>query len=645
MKILLLIILLLNFQFSTSQLIFPGGVKGFSKWYVTSNNLSNTSLISLLPNDTSSPPLYNGIIKAAFLNNYPSLVFTGKGGLSINLSNIELNNFTFFTVYQSKTPSSENILWHFSKNQQPELVLTTGRMADLEEIKYMNFNDLYPLNPKVNTYVQQKTKDSIAPVTQMLNIGNKPSNPKLPISEFSGLIPEFILFDRVLNRDEQIRVASYLSLKYGITLSEPEATYLNSSGNIIWDGASYSDYHYNIAAIARDDSSGLFQRTAWSSNQSELLSISTKDSLENNSFLMWGDNNLPLNEGENSNGVPTLLQKKWLVIPCGLSRPITTELVIDTRQLDVALPEKPVYWLAIDRSGNGKFRAEDLELIKMSRLDQHQLVHFNGVEWNKGVSKKEVFGLIVGQQVLVTSEINGPDCTNRGNGSLHVKIWGGEPPFRMSILKENDVVIEKTGISGNASMVIPGIRQGKYSIRFTDKVDNSYTDSFFINYADAPQPVAIASHYILKKEEPLVIDAADQMPFGYTYSWKGPNGFLSTNSKVSITQPGVYALTCSKNGCESFREIRISKAPKSIFKSVTVFPNPTSGAFTTKVTLDKPAAMTMDIYSGDGKLVATQRVTGHANYRLNASLNSPGLYYIVFRSWQFTDVKKIEVIR
>lgn len=78
--------------------------------------------------------------------------------------------------------------------------------------------------------MQHKQKDTLPAAAQWWNIGVKPVTPVLPVSTFRGLIPEIFAYGRVLSSRERLQVASYLALKYGITLTEPGATYLNSAG-------------------------------------------------------------------------------------------------------------------------------------------------------------------------------------------------------------------------------------------------------------------------------------------------------------------------------------------------------------------------------------------------------------------------------
>lgn len=118
--------------------------------------------------------------------------------------------------------------------------------------------------------------------------------------ETNGIIGEMIAFERDLTEAEKQKVRTYVAIKYGITLSH---NYVASNGStLLWDQTINSGYNNNIAGIARDDNGSLYQRQSRSVNTGEQVIISTPGlgtsnlsntgSLNNNEYLVWGDNGL-----------------------------------------------------------------------------------------------------------------------------------------------------------------------------------------------------------------------------------------------------------------------------------------------------------------------------------------------------------------
>ncbi|OQP61923.1 hypothetical protein A3860_29960 [Niastella vici] len=621
----------------------PGGIHGAIQWYSTDTGITTPGLRSRLPGDTGL--LTFDKATTASLNFHPALVFTGANAINVNLAGHDLCSASYFTVYQSLDTAHENNIWHLSSDTRTGLVLTTNRMADLSAYQYMNYIDVVRAQPKVNVYVQNKEKDSLDTGMYSWTIGMKPTAPQLPVVNFRGYVPEVIAYNRALNSQERLQVASYLALKYGITLTEPGATYLNSAGETIWSGYDYPQWHHNIAAIGRDDSAALYQVKATSSNHPGLLTVSTADQLNNNSFLLWGDNGKPLTPAPKIAGLPVMLQTTWLMKSYGNVRAFTTDVVIDTKPVDAPLPVQPVYWLAIDRTGKGSFNMPGVEFVKMEKLDPQGKAYFRNLVWNKDSSGKAVWAVIAAQDLLLATTIQQPTCTQPRAGGLQVKILGGQSPFLLQVRNTGGLSTSKNISNSTVPVTIAGLAAGKYFLVVTDAAQHIYRDSFYLNNDDVPVPTALAASYELPAGRPLTINAADNMPNGLLWEWSGPNGFQSFNPQVTITEPGLYTVRCSTNGCGSQQDLKVTAAPNNMLSDVTVYPNPSPAAFNARVTLPKPAPVTMSVYAPDGRLITTQKGDNRSNYLFTGDLKSAGVYELVFTSGQSQTSKRLVIAK
>ncbi|WGD34159.1 LamG-like jellyroll fold domain-containing protein [Olleya sp. YS] len=145
---------------------------------------------------------------------------------------------------------------------------------------------------------------------------------------FNGRIAEIVTFSNTLNdtdlTDQRNRVQSYLAVKYGITLGANGTSqdYVDSDGNIIWDQSENTGYNYDIAGIGRDDVANLNQKQSSSINNATdgtgliegILTIGLTDiystnnlnktnnsnTLDDKSYLMWGNNNANLDAAPNT---------------------------------------------------------------------------------------------------------------------------------------------------------------------------------------------------------------------------------------------------------------------------------------------------------------------------------------------------------
>ena len=116
---------------------------------------------------------------------------------------------------------------------------------------------------------------------------------------FTGDIPEFIVYRRALNQTEKLKVESYLALKYGITLHKDQ-NYISSKGEVYWHKQSNLLFKNRIFGLGRDNNTTLYQRQSTSTHDPSKLILWTgtlsmdnyinSSFIENNSFLTIGDN-------------------------------------------------------------------------------------------------------------------------------------------------------------------------------------------------------------------------------------------------------------------------------------------------------------------------------------------------------------------
>jgi len=635
-------VLLVHCQGYTQGSLSPGGVKGASIWLISDTNAKSVVYKSKIP-QTDSVIAFKGPHETQFLNFNEGLLFKNGDLLNLPLGDSSIDNATFFTVYrETAVIPDEKTIWYLATAHKVASILTTKRLADLDSAKYLNFTDLHPGEAKIATYAQLKRKDTVnAGLTNWL-IGQKPVSPILPVSSFAGIIPELIAYKRSLASEERIKVTTYLAVKYGITLSDPNPIYLSSSGKTLWDGNRDESYYHHIAGIGRDDSTGLSQLKSTSSSAPGLLTISTDQFKSNESYIVWGDNNELLTiSNKNHAGSPPLLKKKWL-LTVNTNGIIKTDVVLNTKKIDVLLPAKPFFWLAVDRSGTGHFEPTQTEYTRMDSIDAEGLAYFKNVIFDDKTTDKLIIGFYVGNSIFSATTVSQPSCIDPSSGALNVKIVGGAPPFNISLSDRSGKQIY-SAVTSNYEIPITGVIPGEYDLLIKDKTGSAYSDMVLVNNSDAIVPVNVLSRYSLKPGQSIQIAADSLMPVTTNYKWTGPKNFISYNPQIAISQPGRYELECTTDQCSYYKIIEVAEAPVDLFNIIKIFPNPTTGSFATDITLSKAAPVTISVYSVTGVLVNQWKVAGKTNYRVNGYLRTPGSYTVYYQSNNITTSRKITV--
>jgi hypothetical protein len=145
-------------------------------------------------------------------------------------------------------------------------------------------------------------------------------------AQFQGDIAEAIVFSSTLTSQERTRIETYLALKYGLTrvvaaLSASEQDYLAGDGGIIWDYDGQGTTYYNdITGIGRDDISCFNQLESKSENNDALVSVSIGSFPDNDSFLIFGNDNAAIEDQTNREKPATInsrLNREWRVQETG----------------------------------------------------------------------------------------------------------------------------------------------------------------------------------------------------------------------------------------------------------------------------------------------------------------------------------------
>lgn len=184
-------------------------------------------------------------------------------------------------------------------------------------------------------------------------------------------VQEFILINKDVTDDEQLRIHSYLAFKYGITLDQfSETNYLASDGNTsMWNatGTGASGFNNDIFGIGRDITSGLDQRVSKSANSDGVLTLATtpdfansnndtgRASLNDMCFIAIANNDGTADwESTNSPQGFDILNRKWQAYETGSVGNIHFAFDVEANGFKIPqLDSGTTYFIIIDATGDG----------------------------------------------------------------------------------------------------------------------------------------------------------------------------------------------------------------------------------------------------------------------------------------------------
>lgn len=638
-KLFLLLVLLLSTagKLMYSQQVVPGNVQKPFFW-VKSRTNGESYYWDNMTKDQGKVP--TNVQKGAAFNFNPSILFgTLKDSLVLSLGVDSKKRQTLFMVYKVKDSLKEQLLWTINNTKKTVAVATNNRLADLKRYSYQSYDQkVKPQSANIH-FFQQNITDSVAKPS-VLTIGLKSRFEKLPPEEFNGNISEILVYNRVLSGVETQKVASYLAIKYGITLSQFEIkNYINSRGRTIWDIDKHKGFESCITAVGRDDASDLLQPKSSNMVNEGLLTIELKsktNSLPDDHFVFWSDNGKNLLIKKQKQGEPIGIDRQWQIDFASTSD-LSLDWSFDPKFIKGALPKDTDYWLLVDHSGKGDYDEINSEYINLGNTDSKKLLVLNDFDWGRKTSGISRFTIKVAPKMFSRVWITQADCGTTTSGEMHYSIEGGTAPFTVTVKKQgSDTVLKQWSQTAKSSTGVQ-LSSGDYDYIVRDAKGNLYSETVFVSDKEGTFS-NLKSEYLLTNGNALVLDASEGLPNeNYEYQWLYEGDFMDNTAKILIDQAGTYELRLSNSqGCKTSTKIEVASDGKTELNSnvTLLYPNPTTdGRFSVAMQYVRKTEVTIRIHTPSGTLIKEKQLSQIENYVYDETLNvSSGMYLVTVTS-------------
>jgi hypothetical protein len=614
------------------------------------SQLSGTkwSDLSLFKNDATGTSAVSTPSTYSSINFNKALVFDGIDDYFKIPHSLEgLAELSVLAVFQS-ADTTERGVWGTEQALSRNILLTTRRAIGPDTIA-----DRYGKNEKVTvltSVMQNWDKVGTSSANAFMSLGSAGVTKKY--KAFQGSLAELIVFDRGLTFVERVQYESYLAIKYGTGIIA--GNFVSSGEKLLWHGERNAGYGKHIAGLGRDDFFKLYQKQSGSAYDSGLLLMSVgalaannpanPGAINNQDFILWGDNGLPLSTkpGVGADSILSFVQRKWLVTATGTTASkLATELYVDINKL----PKEPLgYWLVIDRSGQGNFSVDNLEYILPDRIANGKVVYKN-VMWDKDGSGKDNFGFARTRNLLaLVRKLNNPSCTDETAGKVRIEVIAGKAPYTYKLVQKDGTITREWKQSTTTSEQ-KDLVKGEYTLTFTDDTRESLSRKFTMVMPDALQ-IDLGPDQKLSPTQPIVLDVSKQIPdsIQVSYRWENSFGFSSTDKKITAAESGVYRVfvTKAKDGCVFTDEVTITGADE---QRVAVYPTVLNkeDPYNVGVSLAKAGSVAVKVFNARGILVSDMEGRGRSEYQFITTLKDSGLYVVVVQTPQGMESHKIIV--
>ncbi|WP_396152121.1 T9SS type A sorting domain-containing protein [Flavobacterium sp.] len=481
------------------------------------------------------------------------------------------------------------------------------------------------------------------------------------VANFSGQIPEVIVYRKALNDKEKWRVESYLALKYGITL-QPEVNYYTSKNEIFWHKENNGFFKNRIFGIGRDSNSSLYQRQSKSVHQdgnrlvlsrtNTLLpdnypTANTSNNITDQNFIVMGDNGRgELLNFDEINGITTM-KRKWLVQNTGEEAHLFNTSLRYIPESPVNLGVNEAFWLIVDRSPSNttesNFTGNNIEYYPVTNFDSNGFANFTNLKWGNDTQNFNQFTFGIGPRMLILTKVNEMQC-DETEGIVNIAIKGGQPGFTINVHGTDNpfnLQLNQPGFNLELSLNV-----GNYQVTVTDATGFSQSENFIISPTFNIN-IQLEDIYNLYNLPETVIDATTFVvePFeNYQFEWIHNGDIISTEPTILVNNlnVGTYILQITnKLGCKVSKQFVVIKDEFYRDIKVLVYPNPSDGNFTVFVNLLDIKDINIEISDVLGKIIFNETFTGKKTYENQYNINASGIYFIRITSKEFSTTHKI----
>lgn len=606
--------ILLHTHFLLAQ--SPGGVKDYKLW-IKASTFNDASTFDY--NDTNTNKLnqnyfnFNPILK---LDSREKRIF----------KNILQEKHSLFFVFKSDVESEKSVV-NITKGKSKILITNKALLGD-DEIKYSK--------------VDSKTGIILCYLSSGIDKGKR--NNKISIDDYFGenndgheQLLEIIYYPRILNKVEKLKVETYLSLKYGLSIVG-ESDYIGSDGKKIWEYKKNKLYNCRVTGIGRDDQSELLQKQSGNAkNDGIYIGLGIIDTtnqhnkypIDDKTFLMWGDNNgsTVLSNDKKNKNIKTMGRNwKMHLTSDFFMDTISTELRVSKSEMDLFTETKESdesLWLVINDSTGTKFSYTGARFFKQSREDS-AYIYFDKIKWDIEKNGSDLFTFIQAPDMFVTHE-ESEICDKEGMGILKLQITGGTPPFTVDLVSKTN---KKNIYTSEYYHEFSNLNPEEYSITLQDNKGILLNEKTILD-PFAQFQMTMPNVWVLDKDEILIKPSYNDNAGKLSFEWKKAEAVISDRSEIAVKELGDYILIASnEKGCQQQFSFRV--IPDSFISGWQIYPNPTKKGhdFSIKFNLKQQSLVNVSINSIEGKLVLNKDLGKIQEFHFKNAITTSGVYLV-----------------
>ena len=550
------------------------------------------------------------------------------------------NSSTLFVVYHSQDRKDRQLLRVLGP-RNIDIYTSFMTYGDSVALNKGNISKGVIVNYNVNQIVTQPERTYF--------ILENPAGDKKAGKEVSQTsVFETIFINKPIGNNLRKSIATYLSVKYGVSLDNPEHYVINDS--VVWNAKLNGAYNNHIFGIGRNDYFKLHQLASVNSENDDLR-MALADSAwfkHNNMFILSGSNRkkMVFDKEKTADGYQ-VLEKKWLLQhKKAIDNPMKFQFE-GTLQKDTI----SAYFLVFNPEKDTFDRFSDKTLFKGYWKD-NRLV-FDQVKIEGNSAGHAYFTLVKKALLDVTFEVK-ENCFD--TSEVAIKAANAVLPIIVTYKDKAGKTVSKT--INNIEFTLKDIHADTPDLLLTDRSGQTFTLNAPLGTGLKAIEVTLPKIWEMTTKEivlfPTITENKEDV---LSYEWLYENRHAGTQARLSTTKEGKYRLLItSKKGCVYELETYVVAGQKNTedkpFEKPEmaaaagnweVYPNPAnvSQPFYAAFNLEKEASVTVYLYTQEGKYIISSDLGRVTRYNWEYRITAPGTYLVVAVIDHKAEMKKV----
>ena len=615
----------------------PGGIPGHTLWLEAKNYNASTKIKEKRTLQEEELIHFN----------FNPVLDVDQSGKSL-FKNIVKERFSLFIVFKSDI-----------EDELPVLTLKKGR-------KNLYLTNKVLLGDNEAEYKKVDSKKGIL-LSYLSTTNDKAGkrNNSIKIEDFFTKDPEgkqqlleVIYYPRILNDLEREKVETYLSLKYGLSILG-EFNYLDGEGEKIWDAKENIGFNSRITGIGRDDKLNLYQKQSGNSLKDGLYmglgiidttNAKNKSSVDDRTFLLWGDNNGSTAFGINKdNKTIKGMNRTWKLrsVSGNFQDSLATQLRISKTQMpsiakDATL-EDEYLWLAINDQPGVEFDYSQARYLRQAGEDD-EFIYFDDVIWDNDKSGYDSFTLVKGPDFFFKYASQIPDCDIANDGKVKINIAGGSAPYSISLMSGD---MNQSITTTARDYEFEGLRSGEYTLIIKDSRNRNQKETFIVEPFATIDITMAPVWYLDKNNETLIMPVFTKgTGSSLSYEWKNEQETLSKDKQITVKDTGDYILKISnEQGCSKEFPFKVEARAGQLASYWNLYPNPVKKGepFVINFNLEHENNIAIQINSLDGKQIKSTGLRNVKELQHSEMLEVSGIYLVTITIGNTAETLKLIV--